>query len=356
MRFLVALLPALVFAQSMTLEEYEPKSSLVVPQNPRTRARFPFVDVHSHQNSNMSPERLDQLIKEMDAMNMRVMVNLSGGYGERLRNGIKNLNARYPGRFVLFANPDLSNLDSPDYPGRAARQLEEDVKAGAQGLKLFKGFSMSLKDSTGKRIPCNDPRFDKLFQAAAKHNLPVLFHVADPRQFWEPMDKYNERWYELKEVPNRKRDDNSPAPWQVLMDEAFALFKRHPNVKWIGPHLLWYGGDLAYLGRKMDELPNLHVDISAVLAELGRQPRFAKAWITKYQDRVLMGKDTYNAKEFETYFRVLETADEYFPYYRRRHAFWSMYGLDLPDDVLKKVYYKNALRLIPGMDTSRFPQ
>jgi hypothetical protein len=106
----------------------------------------------------------------------------------------------------------------------------------------------------------------------------------------------------------------------------------------------------------MDKYPNMLTEVGAVLAELGRQPRTARAWFIKYQDRVLFGKDIWETSEYFTYFRVFETADEYFDYYRKRHAFWKMYGMDLPDEVLKKLYYKNALRIIPGIDASQFPR
>jgi predicted TIM-barrel fold metal-dependent hydrolase len=134
------------------------------------------------------------------------------------------------------------------------------------------------------------------------------------------------------------------------------VFRKHKGTNFINAHLGWYGNNLAELGRLMDDMPNMYTEIGAVLAELGRQPRFARQWFIRYQSRVLFGKDSYNASEYHTYFRVLETADEYFDYYRRRHAFWQMYGLDLPDEVLKKLYYKNAARIIPGINIKDFPQ
>jgi uncharacterized protein len=186
--------------------------------------------------------------------------------------------------------------------------------------------------------------------------VPVLIHTADPKQFWEPWDKNNERWLELKEIPSRRRSAEATAPWETLIAEQHALFRRHPKTLFIDAHLGWLGGDLARLGELLDECPNVYTEIGAVLAELGRQPRFAHQWFIKYQDRVMFGKDCWNPQEYYTYFRVLETADDYFDYYRRRHAFWQMYGLDLPDDVLKKLYYKNALRVVPGLDRSAFPK
>jgi predicted TIM-barrel fold metal-dependent hydrolase len=182
-----------------------------------------------------------------------------------------------------------------------------------------------------------------------------LIHAADPKQFWDPIDKNNERWLELKTHPGRRYGDKE-VQWQTLIDEQHSVFKKHTKTKFIDAHLGWYGNDLKKLGSLLDQMPNVYTEIGAVIAELGRQPRAAKAFLTKYQDRVLFGKDSWVPAEYETYFRVLETEDEYFPYHKRYHAFWRMYGLGLPDEVLKKIYYKNALSLIPSIDKSQFPQ
>jgi predicted TIM-barrel fold metal-dependent hydrolase len=347
---------ALVAQQTMSIEEYEPKSTLVVPQHPVTRARYPFIDVHNHQNESMSADKLAKLVGEMDALNMRVMVNLSGGYGDRLKHGVENMKGRYKNRFVLFANLDFSGIDDPNFGKRAAAQLEQDVKNGAQGLKIFKDLGMDRKDGKGQRIHTDDPRFDPVFETCARLKIPVLIHTGEPRPFFQPIDKTNERWLELKEFPRRARPPERYPSWETVMNEQWNLFARHPHTTFIAAHLSWLGGDLGQLGRLLDKLPNMNVDIAAVLAELGRQPRFAREFFTKYQDRVVFGKDIYEPSEYHCYFRVFETADEYFDYYRKRHAFWKMYGMNLPDDVLKKVYYKNALRLIPGIDASGFPK
>ncbi|MEK7404967.1 MAG: amidohydrolase family protein [Acidobacteriota bacterium] len=352
---LVALgLPCLLLGQTMSLEEYEPKSTLVVPQHILTRAKYPFIDVHSHQRAS-SPERVDQLIRDMDEMNMRIMVNLSGGTGERLKQTVLAMKGRYKDRFAVFANLDFAGIDDADWGKRAAARLEEDVSNGAQGLKLFKNLGMDLKDGQGRRIAVDDARFDPVWEACARLKIPVLIHTAEPAQFFQPHDRFNERWLELKQIPSRARATDRYPSWESIMGEQHNLFARHPKTVFINAHLGWMGGNLAELGRLMDRLPNMHTEIGAVLAELGRQPRFARQWFIRYQDRVMFGKDTWAPKEYPTYFRVLETADEYFDYYRKRHAFWQMYGLELPDEVLKKLYYKNALRVIPGLEAAGFP-
>jgi uncharacterized protein len=348
---LVALLlvaPATVLAQTVSFEEYEPKSTLVVPENIVTRAKFPFIDVHSHQRA-ATPESVDRLVREMDAMNMAVMVNLSGGTGESLKQGIANLKGRYRDRFVIFANLDFSGIDDPDYGKRAAAQLEEDVGNGAQGLKIYKNLGLTLRDGHGRRIAVDDPRFDPVWEVCARLGIPVLIHTGEPRAFFEPHDRFNERWLELKLHPSRARPPDRFPSFDDLMAEQQRLFARHPGTTFINAHLGWMGNDLTQLGRLLDRFPNVQTEIAAVIYELGRQPRFAREWLIRYQDRVMFGKDSWAPSEYPTYFRVLETADEYFDYFRKYHAFWKLYGLDLPDEVLEKVYYKNALRVIPGI-------
>jgi predicted TIM-barrel fold metal-dependent hydrolase len=342
---------------SLTFEEYEPKSTLVVPEHLVTRARYPFIDVHNHQRTaSMTAEDVDKLVAEMDKLNMGVMVNLSGGSGDSFRQGLARLRERHPGRFVQFANVDFSKVDEPGFGEAAARQLEADVRAGAQGLKIFKNLGMFTKDASGRRVPTDDPRLDPIWAKAGELGIPVLIHTGEPMAFWLPHDRFNERWLELKEFPNRRRDSPEFASFEQTMAEQHNLFRKHPKTVFINAHLGWLGHDLARLGRLMDELPNMVTEIGAVLYDLGRQPRAAREFLIKYQDRVLFGKDSWAPEEYHPYFRTLETADEYFPYYRKRHAFWRLYGLDLPDEVLRKLYYKNALRVIPGIDKSAFPE
>ena len=342
-----------VRSQEMGFEEYNPKSTLVVPENPVSKAKFKFIDIHSHQYR-MATQNLSTLISDMDKMNMGIMVNLSGGSGTGLKAMMDNINSHYPNRFVVFANVNFSGVGKEGWGSQAAKQLERDVQNGAKGLKIYKGLGLRHKDVDGKRIAVDDPRLDPVWAKCAELGIPVLIHSADPKSFWVPVDKDNERWLELKTRPRRKRSDTNPAPWQQIIDEQHRMFKKHPKTKFVNAHMGWYANNLDKLSELMDEIPNMNVGIGAIIAELGRQPRRAKSFFIKYQDRILFGKDSWRPSEFPTYFRVLETADEYFPYHKKYHAFWAMYGLDLPDQVLEKVYYKNALNLIPGLDRSIF--
>jgi predicted TIM-barrel fold metal-dependent hydrolase len=202
----------------------------------------------------------------------------------------------------------------------------------------------------------DDPRLDPIWARCGELGIPVLIHTGEPAPFWQPKDARNERLLELIERPERYRDPALYPSWEELMGEQQAIFRRHPKTLFINAHLGWMGNDLARLGKLLDELPNVYTEIGAVLAELGRQPRYARQWLVRYQDRVMFGKDSWRPEEYPVYFRALETADDYFDYYRRRHAFWKIYGLDLPEETLRHLYYRNALRVIPGIDSSLFPE
>lgn len=351
----------------MDFEEYDPVSTLVVPEHKLEQAKFPFIDVHSHQG-NMPEQDLSQLIQSMDSLNMAVMVNLSGrgfrrtpaGFdvntSEYLAKAIENVNNHYPNRFIVFTNISFMGIGAKDWTEKAVAQLEQDVKYGAKGLKIYKSLGFGMKDIDGNRVPVDDERLDPIWAKCGELGIPVLIHSADPKSFWDAYDKSNERWLELKTRPDRKREDDNPAPWKQIIAEQHNVFKKHPKTKFINAHMGWYANDLGTLGTLLDQYQNMYVGIGAIIAELGRQPRFAHEFFVKYQDRVLFGKDAWHPEEYPTYFRVLETDDEYFPYYKKYHAFWSMYGLYLPDEVLKKLYYKNALKIIPGIDASLFPE
>lgn len=342
-------------AQDLTFEEYNPKSTLVVPSKIITKAKYPFIDIHGHQYQ-MPTQDLAPVVADMDAMNMAIMVNLSGRSGKDLQKSVKNIADNYPNRFVVFANVNFNGVGEADWGEKAAKQLEEDIKNGARGLKVYKSLGLRNKDINGKRIAIDDPRLDPIWAKCAEMGVPVLIHAADPKSFWDSFDKDNERWLELKTHPRRKRDANNPVPWEQIIQEQHNMFKKHPKTQFINAHMGWFANNLGKLGGLMDEMPNMVVEIGAIIAELGRQPRFARKFFIKYQDRILFGKDSWKPKEFPTYFRVLESDDEYFPYHKKYHAFWAMYGLDLPDEVLKKVYYKNALRIVPRLDKTLFPE
>ena len=335
------------------IEEYSPKSTLVNKETPVFRSKYPFVDVHNHQ-FDMPVKDLKKLTAEMDSLNMGFMINLSGFRGLYLRKSLENIRENAPNRFGLFLNVDFEAIDEADFQETQVALIDSAVAAGVLGLKVYKSLGLTSRDSSGNRIAIDDPRLDPIWKACGDHKIPVLIHSGEPASFWQPKDKYNERWLELRQKPGRYRDPELNPSFEEILLEQHAVFKKHPHTLFINAHLGWMGNDLDRLGAHLDAYPNVRTEIGAVLAELGRQPKRARQFFIDYQDRILFGKDSYNVSEYYTYFRVLETDDEYFEYYRKRHAHWRMYGLSLPDTVLQKLYYKNALELFPSIDKTLF--
>ena len=355
---------------SMDFEKYNPVSTLVVPEHKLTRAKFPFIDVHNHQWE-VPTQDLAALARDMDGLNMRVMINLSGksyketnavngefdvnGHDYLLRS-FENIKKSAPGRLVLFTNISFVGFGEPGWVEKTLKELESDVKAGACGLKIYKDLGLAFHYKNGKIIPIDDPLLDPIWEKCGELKIPVLIHSADPKPFWSDVDDKNERWLELVTHPDRKRTNTDPASWDTLIAEQHRVFKKHPHTTFIAAHFGWYANDLATLSKLLDDMPNVYTEFGAVIAELGRQPRMARKFFEKYQDRILFGKDSWAPEEYATYFRVLETDDEYFPYHKKYHAFWRMYGMGLPDTILKKIYYKNALKILPGIDKTQFPE
>ena len=337
----------------MDIEEYSPKSTLIVPEHTVKRSKYPFIDVHNHQ-FDMPIKNLPKLVSEMDSLNMAFMINLSGFRGLYLRKSLENIKKNAPTRFGLFLNIDFEDIDDKFFSETQVALIDSAVKAGVMGLKVYKSLGLTSKDNKGARIAINDIRLDPIWKACGDNNIPVLIHSGEPASFWNPKDKFNERWLELRQKPNRYRDPEINPSFEEVIAEQHDVFRKHPNTTFINAHLGWMGNDLDRLGEHLDLYLNGLTEIGAVLAEIGRQPIRAKQFFTTYQDRILFGKDSYNVSEYYTYFRVLETNDEYFEYYRKRHAHWRMYGLALPDSVLKKLYYKNALKLFPKIDSNLF--
>ncbi len=333
--------------------DYKPKSTLVVPEHPVKRAKFPVIDIHSHQPAPISAAQMDQVVAGMDALNLQVLVNASGATGDRLVKSIAAINAtRHKGRMVMFTNINFQNV-GPGYGAATAKQLEADVKAGALGLgEIMKGFGLRSRRTDGTRLKIDDPELDPIWETAARLKIPVLIHTGEPQEFFEPIDYDNERWLELALFADRRNPPTQSPRFEELMAERDRLFRKHPKTTFVVAHFGWHANNLGRLGTMLDEMPNLYVETGAILAELGRQPRAAHDFFVKYQDRVIFGKDTYQPDEFPYFWRTFETADEYFDYYRDYHAFWKLYGMALPDAVLKKLYYQNVLKITPGLSAA----
>ena len=339
------------------IREYKPRSTLVVPEHPVPRAKFPVVDIHGHPPPLSGPDVVNQVVESMDPLNLRVMVNANGTSGESLRRGLDAIRAsRYHDRMVMFTSLNLRDV-GPGVGQRIAQELEADIKAGALGVgEISKYFGLGVKKADGTRLKLDDPELGPVWETAARLNIPVFIHVADPSEFFQPIDYNNERWLELALFPDRRFQDRERFPsFEELMGERDRLLAAHRRTTFILAHLGWHANDLARLGAMFDRMPNVFAEVGAVLYDIGRQPHTAREFFTKYQDRLLFGKDSYQPDEYPYYWRVFETHDEYFDYYRDYHAFWKLYGIDLSDQVLRKLYYGNAMKLIPRMPREGFP-
>jgi predicted TIM-barrel fold metal-dependent hydrolase len=342
----------------LPLQEYRPRSQLRVAEHLVARPRFPVIDMHNHSQWEGTWQVTDvpRLVAEMDAAGVAAMVDLDGGGGERLREHIRRFRGPFPDRFAVFATCDwVRQLQYDDFGERLARDLAEAVDEGAEGLKIWKDLGLTLKDNRGQRIAVDDPRLDPLFEAAADLHVPVLIHVADPMAFFDPLDAFNERYEELVRHPDWHFYGPEFPSFAHVQAELDARIRRHPRTTFVGAHLASLAEDLTWLAARLDAAPNLVVDLAARTAELGRQPYTARRFLTAYRDRVVFGLDSWPARreEYRVVYRLLETEDEYFPYTADPDASpgaqgrWRIYGLHLEDDVLRRIYYENALRILP---------
>jgi len=335
--------------------DYRPRSTLVTAEHLVPKAKFPVVDIHSH--TGPTPETIDRLLGEMDALNLRVLVNLSGGSDPAaIKQKVDYIRSTpHADRFRVFANVNFDGAGAPGWAEKAVADLEASVRNGAIGLKIYKSLGLTTKKADGTRLKVDDPVLAPVWDACARLDIPVIIHSAEPKEFFSPFDYENERWLELALFPSRRNFSPGQPSFEEVQAERDRMFAAHPKTRFIGAHFAYYGHDLARAGALLDRLPNVTLEVSAVLYEFGRQPRAAREFFLEYQDRILFGKDSYQPQEYPYYWRVFETADEYFDYYRDYHAFWKLYGMDLPDEVLKKVYYKNALRVTPGLPRAGWP-
>lgn len=342
-----------------SIVDYRPRSTLVTAEHKVPKARYPAIDYHGHPGSQMTnaPE-LEQLGAEMDALNLGMMVTANNTSGEALKRQVALVQAspKMKDRVRILTGIDFRNI-GPGWAAKAVAQLEADVAAGAVGIgEIGKGLGLSYKKADGTRLRIDDPDLDPVWDAAARLKLPVFIHTADPQEFWHEIDYTNERWLELALFPGRRYPAEKNPSFEELMTERDNLFRKHRGTTFVAAHMGWHANDLARLGRMFDEMPNVNAEVGAVLYDIGRQPRGAHDFFVKHQDRILFGKDSYQPEEYPYYWRVFETRDEYFDYYRGYHAFWKLYGIDLPDAVLKKVYYQNALRITTGLPRAGWPK
>lgn len=343
-----------------SIVDYRPRSTLHTDAHLKPRAKFPAIDYHAHISQFVgSAEGLARLKVYMDSLNLGMMVEADNTSGERLKASLANIAASpLKDRIRVLTGISFRGAGTPGWAAQAVKQLDDDVAAGAVGVgEIGKQFGLRSTKADGSRLHIDDPELDPVWEEAAKLGIPVFIHTAEPEEFFQPIDYHNERWLELSLFNDRRNGPGTGRPtFEELMTERDNLFRRHPKTTFVAAHMGWYANDLPRLGKLLDEMPNVYTEMGAVLYDIGRQPRAAHDFFVKYQDRILFGKDSFQPEEYPYYWRVFETKDDYFDYYRPYHAFWKLYGIDLPDDVLQKVYYKNALVITKRLPAGGFPR
>ena len=333
----------------LPLSDFKPRSSLKNAQHVVERPRFPVIDYHNHLDSQDAGE----LLRIMDACDVQLLVSITMETGKAGLRQMDRLRQAAPDRFATIGWMDWSGVERRDFAAVACGRLEQMVEHGACGIKFWKDLGLRVRDSTGALLSIDDDRLAPIFSKAAELKLPVMFHTADPDAFFAPVDPQNERYEELAAHPNWSFS-NAPVTKRELLEQRNRVIARHPDTTFVGAHLAECGEDLAYLAQLLDAHPNLYIDISARTPELGRQPYTARNFFLKYVDRILFGTDLLPEIDmYRLHYRFLETADEYFEYpsHASRQGRWNIYGLFLPEDVLRKVYRENALRLLPQLSS-----
>ncbi len=359
----------------LQLADFQPRSMLHVPETKVLRSRHPVIDIHTHLSFTAKsangvglgeameyPAPVEELLPLMDRKNIRVMVNLTGGVGKGLEQTIRKFQQPYPERFVTFTEPWWERSNQLGYSKFQADEIVRAQQAGARGLKILKTLGLYLREeiSKGPLVRIDDPRFDAMWETCGSLGMPVAIHVSDPEAFFLPIDRFNERFEELNKHPDWSFHGGDFPSNAELLEARNRVLARHPKTQFIVLHVGNDAENLPYVGECLDRFPNMHVELGARIGELGRQPRMAKKLFEKYQDRILFGTDAVphgtdtpqqicNDELYEIYYRFLETEDEYFDYAPAPvppQGRWRIYGLGLPDGILKKVYFENAARLL----------
>jgi predicted TIM-barrel fold metal-dependent hydrolase len=346
-----------VYTDAELLKDYAPKPALVTRVTPTPKPRFPAIDIHCHWTLQQDPKLL---LKAMDDTGVRAAVNLSGGYGSNLEHMLKRFHDAAPDRLLIFANLDFKQIDDPQFASTMCDFLQRARAGGASGLKIFKDLGLTLHDKSGKLLAIDDARLDPIWEKCSELKMPVLIHSGDPPPFFQPVDRFNERWMQLKRHPDWSFFGPEFPSYDEVLAQHLRMIRKHPNTVFISAHLANSGDDLKKLGEWLDSCPNLYTDFSGRVEELGRQPYAARKFLIRYQDRVMFGTDRYPGRldqpRNSIYYRFLETDDEYFQPFE--HPFapsgdWRIYGLFLPDDVLRKIYSENATRALAGQLPSK---
>jgi predicted TIM-barrel fold metal-dependent hydrolase len=328
----------------LCLSDYAPRSELKVPIHNVERPRFPVIDYHNHLDS-LRPE---DVLRCMDSCGIEKIVNITMQVGQAAIEIIDRFHGAGRDRFAIIGWMDWRGIERSDFVQLTFDRLERLVEHGAIGIKFWKDFGLRVRDASGALVRIDDERLAPIFDKAAELKIPVMFHSADPDAFFAPVDRFNERYEELAAHPDWSFY-GLPVSKASLLEQRNRVFARHPKTIFVAAHLAESGENLSYVAKLLDLHPNLYVDISARVSELGRQPYTAREFVMKYADRILFGSDLLpDVEMYRRYYRFLETADEYFEYpsHASRQGRWNIYGISLPDAVLRKVYRDNALKLL----------
>jgi predicted TIM-barrel fold metal-dependent hydrolase len=332
---------------SLRLLDWKPKSQMVVHRTDITRAKFPVIDIHNHLGE---LENTEAYLQEMDKAGVKTVISLDGhSKNDFYREHLKKSKSLGKERFLVFFAPDWEKIDEPNFGSNEAKRLEEAAKLGIRGVKVFKSLGLTIKDRSGKIVPVDDARLDPIWAKCGELKIPVMIHVSDPKAFFTPIDQYNERYDELAAHPEWSFYGNGYPAKEEILAQRNRVMAKYKNTTFIGAHMGNLPEDLTTVGMWLEQYPNFFVDIDARISELGRQPYTARKFMIKYQDRVLFGTDTApDAKAYSIYYRFLETDDEYIDPAEGHHlqGRWMIYGLYLPDEVLEKIYNKNATKIL----------
>ncbi len=336
---------------TLLLKDWNPKPMVHLAQREVPRAKFYVIDVHNHVNDAGGIHGDDvppaDVVKAMDAANVRRIVILTGMWGEALQSVLDKMVKPYPDRFMVFAQMDWRKIDDPNFSQEMVAQLDDAVKRGARGLKVLKDWGLGVRDKSGKLVPIDDPRMDPVWEECGRLQIPVAIHSTDPEAFFTPTDAHNERYEELMRNPSWSFYGPQFPSKQTLLEQRNHVFAKHPKTTFIALHIANWPENLDAVSDWLKQYPNMYVEFGAREAELGRQPRRAYKFFTEFQDRILFGTDAEPVPEmYSNYFRWLETQDEYFPYWGYpEQGRWEIYGLGLPDQVLERVYHENAEKI-----------
>ncbi len=338
--------------RDLKLSDWQPRSMMKTKVTRVAKPKFPVVDVHNHLGGGrerLTKKRVAGYLQAMDDAGVQTVVNLDGGWDDKLKETVSALDQSHPGRFLTFALINFRGFADDDWSKRETDRLRKSFEAGAKGLKFHKSLGLSYRFANDKLLPIDSNKLDPIWELCAELDRPVMIHTSDPAAFFTPLDKYNERWHELNSHPNWLFfGDKFPSRDEIL-DQRNRTIARHPKTTFIGAHFGNNPEDLDTVGKWLDRYPNFYVDIDARISELGRQPYSSRRFFIKYQDRIMFGTDTTpKADAYQLYYRFLETDDEYFDTAESHHrqGFWMIYGVFLPDDVLEKIYRTNAIRLL----------